>query len=345
MTNNQKMKKIISFLTLMLLSLSLLFGQTNMGTLKIFSEEPILVYVDEVHQPDYSAITLIAGTHYVKAINKDEVKIYSEIVTVLADQVTSILIETPVTKTREKTETSVYNPNPASEIIPIKIEESTPPVDLRTAINIGQVDGKLRADKSGAFGLTFGMDESATKLILNPQSYQVIEKGEGFISYGMADTRGSVPIPFLTEARFINGKLFDILVAYVPVDIEPAKQELYVNKNRLPLREYDEIKALLLSQYGEPASSERTFKGGYTDGDGREFEAIKAKQALIRSVWTDPDTGNEVVLTLSFSTTAGAAAALISYSDGALSKEAAKRNLVINSYNYGKTFLENYNSK
>lgn len=330
----------------MSLSLSILSGQTNTGSLKIFSEEPVIVYVDEVHQPDYSTIKLVAGTHYVKAVNKDEVKVYSEIVTITADQVTSILIETPVAKDPENTETPAYNPNPVPEAKPIKKEETKPPIDLNNAINIGQVDGKLSADKSGAFGVKFGMDESTTKRILKPQSYQVIEKGEGFITYGMVDARGSVPIPFLVEVRFIKGIVFDILVAYVPVDIDPAKTQnrLIVNKNRLPLDEYDEIKAILLSQYGEPTSSERTFKGGYSDGDGRELEAIKTKQALIRSVWTDSNTGNEVVFNLTYSTSGGVAVVLVAHTDGVLSREAAKMNLVINSYNYGKTFEENYNS-
>jgi hypothetical protein len=86
------MRTITFLLTLMILSVSASFSQ-NTGTLKIFSEEPVLVYVDDVQYPTYDAISLTSGTHYVKVLNKDEVKVYSNIVTVTAGQVTSVLVE------------------------------------------------------------------------------------------------------------------------------------------------------------------------------------------------------------------------------------------------------------
>src|SRR5665648_321321 len=89
------MKTHTCFLALVLLSVSPVFGQANNGILKIFSDEPVIVYVDQVQTPNYSEISLVAGTHYVKAINADEVKIYSEIVTIVANQVTTIFIESP----------------------------------------------------------------------------------------------------------------------------------------------------------------------------------------------------------------------------------------------------------
>jgi hypothetical protein len=66
------MKKIVWFLPLLFLSISL-FGQN--GTLQIFSDEPVIVYIDQVQTPNYSSISLVAGTHYVKALNVNEERI------------------------------------------------------------------------------------------------------------------------------------------------------------------------------------------------------------------------------------------------------------------------------
>lgn len=83
--------------TFLSISIFLLLGVAasaqNTGTLKIFSEEPVVVFVDEVQYPDYQAISLAAGTHYVKALNRDGARVYSNIVTITAGQVTSVLIE------------------------------------------------------------------------------------------------------------------------------------------------------------------------------------------------------------------------------------------------------------
>jgi hypothetical protein len=83
--------------TQVLISIFLLFGISaafaqSTGTLKVFSEEPIVVYVDETQYPTYDAITLAAGTHYLKALNKDGAKVYSNIVTINAGEVTSVLV-------------------------------------------------------------------------------------------------------------------------------------------------------------------------------------------------------------------------------------------------------------
>lgn len=87
-----KTKSILSILVLTFFSLTS-FAQST-GTLKVFSEEAVIVYVDQVQQPSYDAITLSVGTHYVKVLNKNEERIYNEIVTIVANQVTSVLIET-----------------------------------------------------------------------------------------------------------------------------------------------------------------------------------------------------------------------------------------------------------
>jgi len=88
------MKKTTSLLIAMFLLLSInLFGQSNTGTLKVFSEtQGVVVFVDEEQQASYQNITLPAGSHYVKVM-KDGVKLYGQIVTINKEQVTTVLIE------------------------------------------------------------------------------------------------------------------------------------------------------------------------------------------------------------------------------------------------------------
>ncbi len=86
------MKTHLLISILLLSGISSAFAQ-NTGTLKVFSEDPIVVYVDETQYPTYDAISLAPGTHFVKALNKDGAKIYSNIVTINAGEVTSVLIE------------------------------------------------------------------------------------------------------------------------------------------------------------------------------------------------------------------------------------------------------------
>ncbi len=84
--------------TFLLTGLMLLFSisaalSQNTGTLKVFSEEPVVVYVDETQYPSYDAITLAAGTHYVRALNRDGAKVYSNIVSITAGEVTTVLVD------------------------------------------------------------------------------------------------------------------------------------------------------------------------------------------------------------------------------------------------------------
>jgi len=85
------MKTQVLISIFLLVGISSAFAQ-NTGTLKVFSEEPVVVYVDETQYPTYDAITLAAGTHYLKALNKDGAKVYSNIVTINAGEVTSVLV-------------------------------------------------------------------------------------------------------------------------------------------------------------------------------------------------------------------------------------------------------------
>lgn len=110
------MKTLTSFIVLLLISFSSALAQ-NSGTLKIFSEEPVVVYVDEIQHPDYQAISLPAGTHYVKAMNRDGARVYSNIVTIKTGEVTSVLIDASGTATQPAGET-VANPATPTGVLP-----------------------------------------------------------------------------------------------------------------------------------------------------------------------------------------------------------------------------------
>ncbi|MCU0460237.1 MAG: PEGA domain-containing protein [Bacteroidales bacterium] len=86
------MKTHLLISIILLLGLSSVYAQ-NAGTLKVFSEDPVVVYVDETQYPTYDAIPLAPGTHFVRALNKEGAKIYSNIVTITAGEVTTVLIE------------------------------------------------------------------------------------------------------------------------------------------------------------------------------------------------------------------------------------------------------------
>lgn len=89
------MKKFTCFLALMLLSVSLIFGQTKTGTLKIFSElTGTVVYLDESRQADNTQQinNVPIGNHYLKVL-KDGVSVYGELVTIQENTVTTVLIK------------------------------------------------------------------------------------------------------------------------------------------------------------------------------------------------------------------------------------------------------------
>jgi len=320
------MKKPISFLILMLLSASQIFGQANNGILKIFSDEPVIVYVDQVQTPNYSEISLVAGTHYVKAINADEVKIYSEIVTIVANQVTSIFIEAP-------------KPVPVmSQPVPVIIEEPTPVAETPKPINdiyIGQIEGFLSPDMDGAFGIKFGMAATSVDQILSPASAQSKKSGS-FNNYAISTSEGYC----ILETRFIDSRLFDLVVGYTTM--YQANSKVKLNKNELPFDAFNKMYSTLVSHYGEPTTVTRKFIDGYAENDGKLLEALKKKKAMIYYRWVHPESGNSIVLTLAYTS---APIAAMAYTYGSLEKEAKSKNLVVNDYNYGKSFEENYFKK
>lgn len=320
------MKKPTCFLALTLLSVSLLFGQSNNGILKIFSDEPLIVYIDQVQTPSYSEISLVAGTHYVKAINADEVKIYSEIVTVVANQVTSIFIESPVPQQ------IVAQPQPVIPDQPAPVAETPKP---NNNIYLGQVETVLPPDMNGAFGIKFGEDAASVHQIMEQAAAQSKKSGN-FYNYAISTTEGYC----IVETRFIDSKLFDIVVGYTTTYEKNSKVKL--NKNELPFDAFNKMYSTLVGYYGEPTTVTRKFTDGYAENDGKLLEALKKKKAMILYKWVHPETGNFILLTMAYTS---APIAAMTYTSGSLEKEAKARGLVINDYNYGKSFEENYNKK
>lgn len=89
-----KTKFFLAIFMLMLGSVSVC-GQTKTGTLKIFSDlRGISVFLDENKQDSYAEIKGISvGTHYLKVLGSDGSKLYGNIITIVQDEVTTILVE------------------------------------------------------------------------------------------------------------------------------------------------------------------------------------------------------------------------------------------------------------
>lgn len=358
------MKLLASFLLIITVSVISLKGQSPQGTLKIFSDNPLVVYVDETHYPQYGEIMLAPGTHWVKAINGDGVRVYSQIVTVKGGEVTSVLIEAPQTSIPAPQKTSVQTsqgqlpagqtttgqagvtylqsgsgtqagqPEPVRESNQDTVkppEEEAPAAPVQT-IDIGQTGGILPADMSGAFGLTFGMSTGDVDEIMSPKSAQT-QKNNGYSVYAIA--KGSSFC--IVECRFIDKKLFQIIVGYVSTSTDNSKLKL--NKGEVPVPEFNQMLNDLTAIYGPAGTAERIFLAGYTDDDGRLLEALKKKKALLLHKWTDPSTGNNIMVGLGY-TTAPLAATI--YTSGPMSTEAAARKLRIHAYDYHKSFKDNY---
>ena len=330
------MRHVVLSFILILLALNTASGQSSSGLLKIFSDNPLVVYVDDVHYPKYGEIKLVPGTHYVKAINSEGVRVYSEIVSVKDGEVTAVLVEAqeaalPSTHTgvtygqtsvTSRTDLSAGN----SDAVP---EPTLPPAQT---IDIGQIGGKLPRDMSGAFGLGFGMSVRDVDQIMSPKAAQA-QRNTGYYVYAIPN--GSSV--YMVECRFMDQKLFQIIVGYVSTSNNNSKLKL--DKKEVPFPEYNRMLNDLTAIYGEPDSTEKIFLSGYSEEDGRILEALKRKKALIIHNWTDEETGNNIIMGLGY-TTAPLAATI--YTSGPMSAEAAARKLRLHSYDYNKSFKDNY---
>jgi hypothetical protein len=180
-------------LILLLFSIPAVFAQ-NTGTLKVFSEQPVVVYVDETQYPTYNAITLAAGTHYLKALDSNGAKIYSNIVTVTAGEVTTVLIDAPAAGTQPAATTGTQPANQAAQ--PTQggtgtlniFSEFTGTIvyidDIRQGEDIKVVNGipagnhylKVIKDGVGIFGELVTINPGQTTTILIKNDGQVAEK-------------------------------------------------------------------------------------------------------------------------------------------------------------------------
>lgn len=187
------MKTHVLTVALLLFSISAAFAQ-NTGTLKVFSEDPVVVYVDETQYPSYNSITLTAGTHYVKALNKDGEKVYSNIVTITSGQVTTVLVEASGTVARPATATGaqpVTQGAPASAggtgTLNIFSEFTGTTVyldDIKQGEDVKTVNGipagnhylKIMKDGIGIFGELVVINPGQTSTVLVKNDGQVAEK-------------------------------------------------------------------------------------------------------------------------------------------------------------------------
>jgi len=195
------MKTLTSFIVLLLISFTSASAQ-NSGTLKIFSEEPVVVYVDEIQYPDYQAITLPSGTHYVKALNRDGARIYSNIVTIKAGEVTSVLIDASgtavqpaaATAGRPATQTGVQpaaQGNPSSQKgtgtlnifseftgVTVYLDDTRQGDDVKliNSIPAGNHYLKIIKDDVSIFGELIAINQGQTTTVLVKNDGQVAEK-------------------------------------------------------------------------------------------------------------------------------------------------------------------------
>lgn len=219
-----------------------------------------------------------------------------------------------------------------SNQIPEKSAKEEPPAPPKQTIDIGQVGGKLPPDMRGAFGLTFGMSTVEVDQILAPKAART-QRSTGYSVYAIPYGSSA----YLVECRFIDQKLFQIIVGYVSTSTNNSKLKL--NKGEVPVPEFNQMVNDITAIYGSPASIDKILPSGYSEDDVRLLEALKRKKALLLYTWTDPATGNNVMVGLGY-TTAPLAATI--YTSGPMSAEAAARKLRIHAYSYHKSFKDNY---
>ena len=350
------MRYLMLFFMLISLPFCRAAGQSPTGVLKIFSDDPLVIYVDETHYPQYGQIKLVPGTHWVKAINGEGAKIYSQIVTVKPGEVTSVLIESPHNQAVQSqqalaqsgqaqssgTSQSVTYGQVANGTLPGHTAAGSQPGNAGTetetvavpkqSIDIGQVHGRLPADMSGAFGLSFGMSMRDVDQLMAPQAAQA-QRNSGYSVYAIPQGSSF----YVVECRFIDQKLFQIIVGYVSTTA--TNDKLKLNKGEVPVPEFNQMLNDVTAIYGSPATAEKIFLSGYSEDDGRLLEALRKKKALMLYTWTDQATGNNIMVGLGY-TTAPLAAAI--YTSGPMNAEAATRKLKLHAYDYNKSFKDNY---
>jgi PEGA domain len=177
------------------------YSQSQVGTLKIFSElNGITVYLDENKQDNFQEISRIpVGTHYVRIMNKEGLKVYGQVVTIVKDQVTTILIEAPKTPVQpqekpddkikenqvvDKNVSSVQNKTGTLKIfseltgIVVYLDENKQGDDLREINNVPVGSHYLKVLKDGVsiFSELVTVTENNVTSVLLKNDGQVAEK-------------------------------------------------------------------------------------------------------------------------------------------------------------------------
>ncbi len=212
------MKRLFVISVLILISVAFSFGQTNTGTLKIFSEiEGISVFVDEIQQTNYQNIEkLPVGTHYVRVMNGTN-KVYSQVVTINKDQVTTVLIEK--SNASEPQQTTIQSEKPVdsapvqqtdktgtlnifSEIegYTVFLNDKSQGQDIRTINSVPAGNHYLKITKEGVN--IFG--ELVT--ITGGQTTTVLVKNDGQVAQKMLESKSK-------EREEYNASKIDVLFA------------------------------------------------------------------------------------------------------------------------------------
>ena len=193
--------KSLLFAVLFILSITNIFSQTPTGTLKVFSEiGGINIYLDEnlIEDNTEEIKNIPVGSHYLKVL-KNSVSVYSDIVVIQANTVTSVLIknigqpqEKAIDNNPVKEPSLISNPDQSkptgktgtlnifSELtgIVVYLDENKQGEDIKQVNNIPAGDHYLKVLKDGVsvFGEIIKIAENNVTTVLVKDSGQVAEK-------------------------------------------------------------------------------------------------------------------------------------------------------------------------
>lgn len=194
-------RRYLLFTALFFLSVTTLFSQNPTGTLNVFSEiSGIKVYLDEnlIGDNTEEIKNVPVGSHYLKA-QKDGVSVYSDIVIIQANTVTSVLIKN-IGQSQEKAIDSKPVAEPAlfknpdqsqqpgktgtlnifSELtgIVVYLDENKQGEDIKQVNNVPAGDHYLKVIKDGVsvFGEIIKITENNVTTVLVKNTGQVAEK-------------------------------------------------------------------------------------------------------------------------------------------------------------------------
>lgn len=195
-----KTKSLLLFFVIFIALSSSALSQTRTGTLKIFSEQPgVVVFLDEVKQADniQQINDVPIGSHYLKVLSKDGAKVYSSIVNVNENSVTTVLIpnaapaqEAPVNNlpAKEIPKNPAQTQGPAktgtlkifSELtgITVYLDDNKQGDDIKqiNSVPVGSHYLKVLKDGTSIYGELVNITENEVTTVLVQNNGQVQEK-------------------------------------------------------------------------------------------------------------------------------------------------------------------------